>query len=52
MSTDTDSTTTDESPENADWVEQHREQIEREANSDAPDAWVFERLLVGGDFDE
>jgi hypothetical protein len=27
------------------WVEEHREQIEREANSDAPDAWVFERLL-------
>ncbi|MFC4549349.1 MULTISPECIES: hypothetical protein [Halorussus] len=27
------------------WIEEHREEIEREANSDAPDAWVFERLL-------
>ena len=27
------------------FVEEHREQIEREANSDAPDAWVFRRLL-------
>ena len=27
------------------WVEEHREEIEREAASDAPDAWVFQRLL-------
>lgn len=27
------------------FVEEHRDKIEREANSDAPDAWVFQRLL-------
>lgn len=27
------------------WIDEHRDQIEREANSDAPDAWVFQRLL-------
>jgi hypothetical protein len=28
------------------WPEDYREEIEREANSDAPDAWVFQRLLA------
>jgi len=27
------------------WICDHRELIEREANSDAPDAWVFQSLL-------
>lgn len=40
---DSGTTTGNETEEN--WIEEHRERIEREANSDAPDAWVFERLL-------
>ncbi|QLH77421.1 hypothetical protein HZS55_08985 [Halosimplex rubrum] len=27
------------------WIRDHRELIEREANSDAPDAWVFQSFL-------
>lgn len=28
------------------WLEAHRDALEYEANSDAPDAWVFERALA------
>lgn len=34
-----------EPPEDESWVEYNRDHVEREANSDARDAWVFERLL-------
>ena len=27
------------------WIRENREALEFEANSDAPDAWVFQRLL-------
>lgn len=27
------------------WIDEHREQLEREAASDTPAAWVCERLL-------
>lgn len=28
------------------WLDRHRDALEYEANSDAPDAWVFERALA------
>lgn len=32
-------------PGDDDFLDHHREEIEREAQSDAPDAWVFEQLV-------
>jgi hypothetical protein len=34
------------------WIRDHRELIEREANSDAPDAWVFQSFLDSIDEDD
>lgn len=34
------------------WLRENRDRIEREAESEAPDAWVFERLLQWLDSDE
>lgn len=34
------------------WAEQHREELEREANSDLPHAWVAERILQSLDDEE
>lgn len=33
------------------WLREHRAMLEFEANSDAPDAWVFQRLLDSIDDD-
>lgn len=35
-----------------DWIEAHREELEREAESDAPHAWVAEHVLQSLDEDE
>jgi len=40
-----------EEDEPEDWIRENRELIEREANSDAPDAWVFQRFLDSIDED-
>lgn len=50
MSTERISSNPQETDEN--WIRENREQIEREAESDAPDAWVFERLLQSLDEDD
>ncbi|WP_459191788.1 hypothetical protein [Halosimplex sp. J119] len=34
------------------WIREHRDLIEREANSDAPDAWVFQSFLDSIDEDD
>ncbi|QLH82428.1 hypothetical protein [Halosimplex pelagicum] len=34
------------------WIRDHRDLIEREANSDAPDAWVFQSFLDSIDEDD
>jgi len=53
MSTETPTTqTTSDDIEWETFVDEHREEIEREAASDAPDAWVFQRILNYVDGDE
>lgn len=48
--TDTEESTADEKDD--DWVEKHRDQLEREAASDGPHAWVCERILATHDQEE
>lgn len=46
-------TDADEDVDDRGWPADYREEIEREANSDGPHAWVFQRVLEsledGGD---
>lgn len=48
----TDETPEDEVDAETSWVEEHRDQLEAEADSDAPDAWVFQKILEGHEPDE
>ncbi|WP_277540259.1 hypothetical protein [Haloarcula laminariae] len=45
MSADTKSTETNTDQSRAEWIRDHRDELEREANSDAPHAWVAKRFL-------
>ena len=45
MSADTKPPETSNEQSRAEWIRDHREELEREANSDAPHAWVAERFL-------
>lgn len=52
MSTANTPRTDDSDDDEENWIEANRAAIEREADSNAPDAWVFERLLQSLDDDE
>lgn len=44
-------TTPEPQPGDDEFLDAHRDELEREATSNAPDAWVFQRLLESIDED-